>query len=206
MSYITEQERIMLRRFAEAVEDGNNTSGSVSGGLVRTARKDPAQQDLSIRLGAALDPEVVIPRSSELGPWDTGYITFANGVAVGGYANLALYQNGAYNFSGHFHVSGGISYNVSFVWAVADSRNPASVYAFAHQGRLHGYFESGSRDSDWGRSEVWPSLAAGWSHLEGGWSYRWSASVSADFGVFLDDIIKLVAAGRAVGEVIKFFV
>jgi hypothetical protein len=49
-------------------------------------------------------------------------------------------------------------------------------------------------------------LAAGWSALERGWSWRWEARVNADFGVFLDDIIRLVAAGTAIGNVVKLIV
>ena len=85
-------------------------------------------------------------RASQLGPWDTGYITFSGGVPVGGYSNLVLYPNGAINFSGHAHVSGAPGYDYSFVWAVKDSNVPATVYVFAASGRLHGTFESGSRD------------------------------------------------------------
>jgi hypothetical protein len=144
--------------------------------------------------------------ATQLGPWDTGYFTFQSGVAVGGYSNLTLYQNGAFNYSGHFHVSGAISYNTSFVWAVRTCTVPATVYTFAHNGRVHGTFEAGSRDDDWGRSEIHPALAAGWSTLAGFWSWHWEARVNADFGVFLDDIIKLVAAGQAIGTVVKIFV
>jgi hypothetical protein len=204
MSYVTDQEQIVLRALAQEIEDGTNTRCSVSRALARTINKDPTQQDFTVRLGAILDPQAA-RAASQLGPWDTGYITFS-GVAVGGYANLTLYPNGAFNFSGHFHVSGGISYNDSFVWAVRDSNVPPTIYVFAHQGRLHGTFESGSRDDDWGRSEVNPALAAGWSALERGWSWHWDARLNADFGVFLDDIIKLVAAGQAVGAVVKFFI
>jgi hypothetical protein len=125
---------------------------------------------------------------------------------VGGFANLAIYQNGAFNFSGHFHVSGAISYDTSFVWAVKDSNVPTTVYTFAHTGRVHGTFEAGSRDDDWGRSEITPAIAAGWNALERGWSWHWEARVNADFGIFLDDIIKVVAAGTAIANVVKIFV
>ncbi|PFP71475.1 hypothetical protein COK07_27445 [Bacillus thuringiensis] len=149
-------------------------------------------------------PDHQLVRVNQLGPWHTGPITFKSGVAVGGYSDLTLHRNGAFNFSGHFHVSGAISYNVSFAWAVRDSRGV--VYVFAHQGRLHGTFESGSRDSNWNRAEINPAIAAGWNDLERGWRWRWNARVNADFGVFLDDIIKGVAAGMAVVSVVKLIV
>ncbi|GAB3718983.1 hypothetical protein GCM10027598_31220 [Amycolatopsis oliviviridis] len=50
-------------------------------------------------------------------------INFDNGVLVGGWANLTVYPNGNYNFSGHFHDSGATSYNVGIVMAI---RNPVT--------------------------------------------------------------------------------
>jgi hypothetical protein len=205
MSYITEQERLNLIVLAQTLEDARNTRGSVSGELKLSVRSQSKQSDLPFRLGTVLNPEA-IQAAAQLGPWDTGYFTFASGIAVGGFGNLAIYPNGAFNFSGHFHVSGAISYDTSFVWAVKDSNVPATVYAFAHTGRVHGTFEAGSRDDDWGRSEINPAIAAGWSALARGWSWRWEARVNADFGIFLDDIIKVVAAGTAIGNVVKIFI
>ena len=81
-----------------------------------------------------------------------------------------------------------------------------AVIVFAHKGRVHGTFEAGLRDDDWNGSEIHPGLAANWSNLEQGWAWHWEARVNADFNVFLDDIIKTVAAGKAVGEVITVIV
>ena len=206
-SSISDVERTGLRALAQELEDGRKTRASVSREMAMGAPTDQyvVQPDLGSRLAAVLDLEPA-RAASQIGPWDTGYFTFADGVAVGGYANLTLHQNGAINFSGHFHVSGAISYDTSFVWAVRDSNSPATVYAFAHKGRVHGTFEAGSRDDDWGRSEIHPAVAAGWAALDRGWSYRWEARVNADFGVFLDDIVRLVAAGQAIGNVVKIFI
>lgn len=205
MNYMTEQEQSGFRAFAHELEDAKNVRASISREFAGAVPQDPARSDLATRLESILEGPS-IRAAGQLGPWDTGYITFGDGVAVGGYANLTLHQNGAYNFSGHFHVSGAISYDDSFVWAVKDSNNPATIYAFAHTGRVHGTFESGSRDDDWGRSEILPAMAAGWAALERGTSWRWEARVNADFGVFLDDIVRLVAAGQAIGNVVKIFI
>ena len=202
---LTDQERLGLRALSYELEDGQNTEAAVSRQLTRPAASDAAYFDLASRLAPAVDPQIT-DAVGQLGPWDTGYIAFGSGVAVNGNANLTLHRNGAFNFSGHFHVSGAISYNDSFAWAVRDRNTPATVYVFAHQGRLHGTFEAGSRDDDWGRSEILPALAAGWAALERGWTWRWEARVNADFGVFLDGIIKAVAAGQAIGNVIKIFI
>ncbi|MCR8961640.1 hypothetical protein O0550_00250 [Brevibacillus halotolerans] len=101
-------------------------------------------------------------------------------------------------------MSGAISYTYSFAWAVKSS--VGDIYVFAHKGRLHGTFESGSRDDDWGESQILPALRQGWSDLERGWSYHWSARVNPDFQVFLDQVIKTVAAGEAVAKVVTIFV
>jgi hypothetical protein len=204
---ISDVERLGLRALTQELEDGERTRASVSRELSGGTSLGGAlvEPDLGSRLAAVLDGQDT-RMASQLGPWDTGYFTFSGGVAVGGYANLTLHQNGAINFSGHFHVSGAISYNTSFVWAVRDSNNPATVYAFAHNGRVHGTFEAGSRDDDWGRSEIQPAVAAGWAALDRAWSFRWEARVNADFGVFLDDIVRLVAAGQAIGNVVKIFI
>jgi hypothetical protein len=204
MNYLTEEERVGLRALAQELEDGKNTHGTVSRAFARVAAKNSPQSDLGSRLVTILDPELT-PATGQLGPWDAS-IVFPDGIAVGGFANLTLYQNGAWNFAGHAHVSGGISYDFSFAWAVRDSNNPAGLYLFAHQGRLHATFEAGSRDTDWQKSEINPALAAGWSALERAWSWHWDARVNADFTPFLDDVIKIVAAGTAIGNVVKIFV
>src|SRR4029453_18857323 len=165
---LTEQERIGLSALAQELEDAKNTRSTVSRELAKTVVETRAQQGLASRLAASLDPTYAT--ASQLGPWHTGPIVFPDGIAVGGYADLTLHQNGAFNFSGHMHVSGAISYDHTFVWAVRDSNVPATVYVFARAGRLHGTFEAGSRDDDWGRSEINPALAAGWSALVRGWS------------------------------------
>jgi hypothetical protein len=202
MNYLTEQEQVGLRAMAQELEDGKNTHGTVSRALARAVAKTSTQSDLGSRFAAVLDPQST---TGQLGPWDASF-GFPDGIAAGGFANLTLYQNGAWNFAGHAHVSGAISYDFSFAWAVRDSNEPAGLYVFAHQGRLHGTFEPGSRDTDWGRSEINPALAVGWSALERAWSWRWEARVNADFTPFLDDIIKVVAAGTAIGNVVKIFV
>ncbi|MDA2186084.1 hypothetical protein PDN25_29415 [Bacillus cereus] len=181
-----------LNWLAREIEDGKNTRASISNQLSRLSR-GPAEMS-------------ILDVAGQLGPWDTGYFGFGSGVAVGGSANLTLHQDGSFNFSGHFHDSGAISYDTSFVWAVRDSNVPATVYVFAHSGRTHGTFESGSRDDNWGVSGVNPALQAGWNALEQGWSWHWEARVNADFGVFLDDIVKVVAAGTAIANVVKIIV
>jgi len=132
---------------------------------------------------------------TQLGPWNHS-ITFPDGVPVGGWANLTLFSNGAYNFSGHFHVSGALSYDTAIVWAVKSS--DGSVYLFTHSGRVHGTFESGSRDDNWNDAGTNPALAAGWTTITKRWSYRSSARVDMAIGPLIDDVKSVIGAAGAV--------
>jgi hypothetical protein len=98
--------------------------------------------------------------------FDDDSITFPAGTPVGGFAHLTLRQDGSYSFSGHFHDSGAVEFNVGLVWGIKDLAN--RVYTFQQSGHIAGTFESGSRDLDWsidGRNDAiaqnWTSLAAG---------------------------------------------
>jgi hypothetical protein len=121
---------------------------------------------------------------------DTGYIAFSGGVPVGGYSHLSLFPNGAFSFTGHFHVSGAPSYDTQLVWVVLSSGGTALT--FSHKGRVHGTFEAGSRDDDWGDSGTNPALAAAWADISLGYSWRWSAGVNLDLGSMLDQAVKTV--------------
>lgn len=166
--------------------------------------ESPVKGGLGQRVAAASGVGLPVAMDAQmLGPWNAS-IGFRDGVAVGGWANLGLSDTGSWNFSGHFHVSGAISYDTAFVWVVKDA--VGNLYTFGHTGRVHGTFESGSRDDDWGHSEINTFMHDHWGDLYRSWSWHWEARVNADFVPFLDDIIKLVAAGQAIGNVVKVFV
>ena len=74
-------------------------------------------------------------------------ITFNGGVPVGGNANLKIWEDGNYQFTGHFHDSGATSYDTGVMFAVKGHNG--YVLTFSNTGRVHGTFESGSRDHDW---------------------------------------------------------
>jgi hypothetical protein len=142
------------------------------------------------------------PPSLDKLEFDTEFISFDGGVPVGGWGHLSLFPNGAYSFSGHFHVSGAPSYDLAFVWLVKTSTG--TVLQFTKSGRLHGTFESGSRDFDWGDSGTNQALAAIWNDIARGWTQHWSASVSADLGALLDATMKVInAVGAVAGTVGK---
>ncbi|MEV1203297.1 hypothetical protein [Microbispora rosea] len=87
-------------------------------------------------------------------------VTFSGGVPVGGWTSLTLYGNGTYQWSGHMHDSGATSYNISGVCVVRLSSG--SAFVFETSGRLHGSFDSGSRDHNWSKSGSIPALSAAW--------------------------------------------
>jgi hypothetical protein len=210
MPGLSSTETTRVAKMLEDYEAATHTRAAVGLSVESPKSFTDGRPSLANRFADAVQTPATYPvetaAAQQLGPWDTGYFGFPSGVAVGGYSNLVLYSNGAYNCSGHFHVSGGISYDTSFVWAVRDSNVPAVVYTFAHTGRVHGTFEPGSRDDDWGKSEILPALAEGWPALWTHWNYHWEARVNADFSVFLDDIVKLVAAGTAIAKVVSVFI
>ncbi|MFF5207568.1 hypothetical protein [Streptosporangium sp. NPDC000396] len=202
MSQFTTEEQSRLATVLHELDSAPNVRASVGASLEMPSSPGLAGLGHRVASAAGIGLPVTPMATGTLGPWEAK-IGFKDGVAVGGFANLALHDTGSYNFSGHFHVSGAISYDTAFVWAVKDSLNPATVYTFAHTGRVHGTFEPGSRDDDWGKSEILPALHDGWADLTRRWSWRWEARVNADFGVFLDAIIKVVAAGQAISKVVS---
>lgn len=115
--------------------------------------------------------------------FQSGPITFSGGTPVGGWCNLRLYQNGNYEFWGHFHDSGAPSYDAGFLWFIVD--NDGQAYTFERKVHLNGTFESGSRDGDWndqGNSDI---IAQRWPYLCAGWHSRWTANVNWDWNILI---------------------
>jgi hypothetical protein len=105
-------------------------------------------------------------------------ITFNNGVPVGGESQLLVYPNGAYNFRGHFHVSGAPSYNIQIACVVKFSSG--ALFEWSESGRVHGTFEAGSRDWNWNDSGTNPAFAQEWSHPQ---NYSWRCNAGADWSI-----------------------
>lgn len=138
--------------------------------------------------------------AGQLGPFGVNPIVFGGGVPVGGWCQLTLYSNGAYNFSGHFHDSGATSYNMSCVYAVRDGSG--TVFTFSHRGEVHGTFDSGSRDDDWNISGVNPAIAAAWLPLAMGWSWTVRSGANLDFGGLLDAAIGAVGTATKIVAIV----
>lgn len=131
---------------------------------------------------------------------DTGRIHFSDGVAVGGYSHVSLFPNGAFSFTGHFHDSGSLSYDVSLVWVVKSSTG--SVFTLAEGGPVYGTWEPGSRDYDWGQSGTNPALAAAWADISAGHTWVWHAGANLDLGGLLDSAMKVVGAVSTVVKLV----
>ena len=146
-------------------------------------------------------PPAVPPGTpSQLGPFDTGSISFSNGVPVGAWSNLTLRQDGSYTFTGHFHDSGATSYNTSFGWVIVSKSGRA--YTFAHAGHTAGTFESGSRDDDWNNNGTNSDIAANWVDLTQSYHWRWQANVNLDLSALITSLVNAIKAAGTVVEAV----
>lgn len=137
---------------------------------------------------------------TQLGPFNTGYIAFNNGVPVGSpNCSLTLHQNGSYTFQGHFHDSGATSYNGQFAWVITTGKGVA--FAFSQNGHMAGTFASGSRNWDFNVNGTNPAIAANWNDLCASYHWRWQASVNLDIGSLLNSIVQ--ALTTAIGIAVK---
>jgi hypothetical protein len=119
---------------------------------------------------------------------------------VGGWAQLTLFQNGAYSFAGDFHDSGFPSYDDSFSWGVVSSSG--ILFTFSHSGHMAGTIEPGSRDDSWNNQGTNAAIAGAWADLVAGWSWRWEAGVNFDIGSIINDIKAIISAVQTIAQVI----
>ena len=154
-------------------------------------------------VNAGTKPPTLPPgTATQLGPFDTGSISFDNGVPVGANASLLLRQDGSFTFTGHFHDSGATSYNTAFAWVIVDKSGRA--YTFSHSGRTSGTFESGSRDDDWTNNGTNPDIAANWLDLTTSYHWRWQANVNLDITSLVNSLVSAIkAAGTVIATVIS---
>ena len=110
--------------------------------------------------------------------FDTNYISFDNGVPVGGSATVGVWPSGYYVFTGSFHDSGAIGYDDKFEWGLTDASG--NVFTFQHQGSMQGTdaIFSPNRDDGWTNAGTNPALVAAFPTLGLG---HWHARVNIDF-------------------------
>lgn len=127
-----------------------------------------------------------IPLPAQL-DFDWNPIVFGGGVAVGGSSHLTIRKDGSYSFSGHFHDSGGLEYNMSLAWAVKDAND--QVYTFATQGHVAGTFESGSRDYNWANDAQNDAIANNWAAIVAANHATASATADGDITALVNGLI-----------------
>jgi hypothetical protein len=156
--------------------------------------------DMTVTLGPAAG-QLNIQGSTPLPPqldFDWNPIVFGGGVPVGGWSHLTLRQDGTYTFSGHFHDSGALEYNMALVWGVQAGQN-GNLYTFEHRGHVSGTFESGSRDDDWtvdGQNDI---IRDNWAAIVAVDNAPASANASGDLTGLINEIIG--AVGTVLGIV-----
>lgn len=150
--------------------------------------------------GATKVPVAVASLPAQLGPFNTGYIAFGNGVPVGSQnCALTIFQNGNYSFTGSFHDSGATSYNGAMSWVITTKSGVA--FSFSQSGHMAGTFESGSRDWSFNASGNNAKLAAAYKDLCANYHWRWQAAMNLDLGALVTSIEKALA--QAVGVALQ---
>jgi hypothetical protein len=96
----------------------------------------------------------------------TNVWTWPEGTPVGGDSLITIWSSGYAQFKSHFHDSGWPSYDVYLTCVLHDRVGRA--YTFAHQGRMHGTDEAGSRDFDADETEYHWDIQAYWADIENG--------------------------------------
>jgi hypothetical protein len=184
------------------------TEATVSAGASGVRMAPEARVDRITEVWKLLHPEAdalpsapaALAVSDQLGPFTWSPIVFGGGVPVGGWAQLTLFRSGAVNFTGHFHVSGAPSYNVTCTYAVR--AGDGTVFTFTKTGRVHGTFEAGSRDFDWGENPTSTAIASDWDNLMASWSWQAKAGADIDIGGLVDSAVKAVGQAATVIAII----
>jgi hypothetical protein len=204
-------ERVALATaMSEIYAAGATTDSTVGGGSLSygEARADvDVEQDLeawypglSSTIKGLNNPSLLGGSISQVGPLNTGYITFSGGVPVGGFAQLTLFQSGQFNLNGHFHVSGAPSYNVSF--AVGVRSRLGVLYTFLQSGHVAGTFEPGSRDWNFSVQDFRAVLRDDWANVSVNSTWWWNARVNIDPFALLGTIKTLAQTVGAVASVV----
>lgn len=131
-------------------------------------------------------PPPPLPPMTDTITYDTGYITFDNGVPVGGYARIILRRDGSYTFGGHFHNSGLICFSESL--AILIKTNSGEAFSFARAGSMGGTLCSGQENDDWITEGKDPRIAQHWAELEAGRTVHWNAHAGLDLGALIQTV------------------
>ena len=173
--------------------DGFPDKGGCAAGGGHAARKGLGYEYVLSYIGAAA-PQQLPPQLD----FDVSPIGFPTGVAVGGWSHLTIRSDGTYQYKGHFHDSGAVSYKAASGWMV---RTPSGVaYTFAASGKMGGTLSSDGRDWDFDLKGVNNDIKSNWADIASSSRAECRSRVNVDIA----DIISTVKqAVEVVGEVIK---
>lgn len=148
-------------------------------------------------------PPPVTQLPPQLGPFTWNPINFS-GSDIHGWAQLTLFSNGGYNFTGSFTDPDAWDYDDSLAWAVWS--HTGVVYTFTHNGSMHGWadrwLEGGSDTDSWDNTGTNAAIAGDWADLSAGWSWHAVAGVNFDLGSLVNDLEKIVGAATSIAKVI----
>jgi len=132
--------------------------------------------------------------------WTTNF-TFPSGTAAGGWTNLKVFSNGAFEFTGNFHDSGAVAYNYSVACVFIDADKKA--WTVSHTGHIAGTFTSGSRDDPIDQRGNNTALARNWRAIVAGdQTLRGRAETSVNIGDILASILTVAGVlGQAIALV-----
>ncbi|MFF9849683.1 hypothetical protein [Streptomyces litmocidini] len=161
--------------FAAALVAAGTVAGPTAAGAAPSGTANLAPDSPSI-----LPTQVIINRN----------VTFGGGVPVGGWYSLSVFPSGSYSYSGHMHDSGAPSYDFAGVCVVRFGNG--TTFVFQTSGRMHGTFESGSRDYNWSRSNSRQSIRDAFRDSNGAWKARCSNKVNINVGALVDSTVQAV--------------
>lgn len=210
-SYEDAEQVALATAMSEIYAAGGTTASTIGGGSLSYGEEarptEDVEQDLetwypglSSSIKSLNNPSLLGGAIPQVGPLNTGYITFSGGVPVGGFAQLTLFQSGHFNLNGHFHVSGAPSYNVSF--AVGVRSRLGVLYTFLQTGHLAGTFEPGSRDFNFSVQDFRDVLRVDWANVSVNSTWWWNAKVNIDPLALLGTIKTLAQTVGAVASVV----
>jgi hypothetical protein len=109
----------------------------------------------------------VLPIAKVVSPaertWDSGYIGFRNGTALGGNCQVYANSNGDWTFKGHMHGSTvDTCYGVAALLLTPSGVGYTFIYRSSAEGSSAGLLSGGCCDDDWISSGSTPSLRDNW--------------------------------------------
>jgi hypothetical protein len=114
--------------------------------------------------------------------------------AINGWHELTIYSNGGWNYKGHLHDSGLLSYDVAVASVPHFQDANGRVLAFSHQTHLQGsQIPDPQRDRDWDDSNFEPIIRDNWEVLR-------NCGVTTTVRVSTNawDVVELIVAGLVV--------